>query len=113
MTMTEIPRIVSADDHVVEPADVWVSRLPAKYRDIGPRVVMAPPGTPVLDGGTYREAPGTEGDPVAWWSYEDQQYSVKRLIAAAGYPAEEIERLKQGGAVAGPAEPATERSFIA
>jgi len=44
----------------------------------------------VLDGGTYREAPGTDGDPVAWWFYEDQQYSVKRLIAAAGYPAEEI-----------------------
>ena len=31
--MTEIPRIVSADDHVVEPPDVFTSRLPAKYRD--------------------------------------------------------------------------------
>jgi predicted TIM-barrel fold metal-dependent hydrolase len=88
--MTDIPWIVSLDDHVVEPPDVWTKRLPAKYRDIGPHIVMAPPGTPVLDGGTYREAPGTEGDPVAWWFYEDQQYSVKRLIAAAGYPAEEI-----------------------
>jgi len=88
--MTDIPWIVSLDDHVVEPPDVWTKRLPAKYRDIGPHVVMAPPGTPVLDGGTYREAPGTEGDPVAWWFYEDQQYSVKRLIAAAGYPADEI-----------------------
>ena len=36
--MTEIPRIVSADDHVVEPPDVWADRLPAKYRDVGPRV---------------------------------------------------------------------------
>jgi predicted TIM-barrel fold metal-dependent hydrolase len=81
---------VSLDDHVVEPPDVWTKRLPAKYRDVGPHIVMAPPGTPVLDGGTYREAPGTDGDPVAWWFYEDQQYSVKRLIAAAGYPAEEI-----------------------
>jgi len=88
--MTDIPWIVSLDDHVVEPPDVWTKRLPAKYRDVGPHIVMAPPGTPVLDGGTYREAPGTEGDPVAWWFYEDQQYSVKRLIAAAGYPAEEI-----------------------
>ncbi len=88
--MTDIPLIVSLDDHVVEPPDVWTKRLPAKYRDVGPHVVMAPPGTPVLDGGTYREAPGTEGDPVAWWFYEDQQYSVKRLIAAAGYPADEI-----------------------
>jgi predicted TIM-barrel fold metal-dependent hydrolase len=88
--MTDIPWIVSLDDHIVEPPDIWTSRLPTKYRDVGPHVVMAPAGTPVLDGGTYREAPGTEGDPVAWWFYEDQQYSVKRLIAAAGYSAEEI-----------------------
>jgi predicted TIM-barrel fold metal-dependent hydrolase len=88
--MTDIPWIVSLDDHVVEPPDIWSSRLPAKYRDVGPRIVPAPPGTPILDGGGYREAPGAEGDPVAWWFYEDQQYSVKRLIAAAGYPADEI-----------------------
>jgi predicted TIM-barrel fold metal-dependent hydrolase len=88
--MTDIPWIVSLDDHVVEPPDLWTSRLPAKYRDIGPHVVMAPSGTPVLDGGTYKEAPGTEGPDVAWWFYEDHQYSVKRLIAAAGYPADEI-----------------------
>ncbi len=88
--MTDIPWIVSLDDHVVEPPDVWTKRLPAKYRDIGPHVVMAPAGTPILDGGGYREAPGTDGPDVAWWFYEDQQYSVKRLIAAAGYPAEEI-----------------------
>jgi predicted TIM-barrel fold metal-dependent hydrolase len=88
--MTDIPWIVSLDDHVVEPPDVWTERLPAKYRDIGPHVVMAPAGTPILDGGGYREAPGTDGPDVAWWFYEDQQYSVKRLIAAAGYPAEEI-----------------------
>ena len=64
-TMTDIPWIVSLDDHVVEPPDVWTTRLPAKYRDVGPHVVMAPAGTPILDGGTYREAPGTEGDPTS------------------------------------------------
>jgi len=89
-TASGLPWIVSLDDHVVEPPDIWTSRLPARYRDIGPRIVLAPPGNPVLDGGAYVEAPGTEGDPVAWWFYEDHQYSVKRLIAAAGYPAEEI-----------------------
>jgi predicted TIM-barrel fold metal-dependent hydrolase len=88
--MTDIPWIVSLDDHVVEPPDVWTKRLPTKYRDVGPHVVLAPAGTPVLDGGSYREAPGTDGPDVAWWFYEDQQYSVKRLIAAAGYPADEI-----------------------
>src|SRR5579872_1309764 len=32
-----IPPIVDLDAHVVEPADVWSSRLPARYRDVGPR----------------------------------------------------------------------------
>ncbi len=85
-----IPPIIDVDAHVVEPPDVWSSRLPAKYRDVGPRVEYLPPGTPILDGGGYIEAPGTDGDPVAWWHYEDHYYSVKRLIAAAGYPAEDI-----------------------
>ena len=42
--MTDIPWIVSLDDHVVEPPDVWTSRLPAKYRDVGPHVVHGPAG---------------------------------------------------------------------
>ncbi len=88
--MTDIPWIVSLDDHVVEPPDLWTARLPAKYRDVGPHIVMAPSGTPILDGGGYIEAPGTEGPDVAWWFYEDHKYSVKRMIAAAGYPADEI-----------------------
>jgi predicted TIM-barrel fold metal-dependent hydrolase len=89
-TAQPIPWIVSMDDHVVEPADLWSSRLPQKYRDIGPRVVYAPGGTPIISGPVYIEEPGTEGPNVAWWFYEDHQYSVKRLIAAAGYPADDI-----------------------
>ena len=86
-----IPRIVSVDDHVVEPPDIWSSRLPAKYVDIGPRVELLPMGTaPKLVGAAYVEEPGTEGPPIAWWFYEDQRASVKRFIAAAGYPPEEI-----------------------
>jgi hypothetical protein len=34
----EIPRIISVDDHVVEPPDLWSARLPEKYRDRGPRI---------------------------------------------------------------------------
>ncbi len=33
-----IPRIISVDDHVVEPPDLWTARLPAKYRDVAPHV---------------------------------------------------------------------------
>ena len=88
--LERIPPLVDVDAHIVEPPDVWSSRLPAKYREIGPHVEYHPTGTPKLAGGTYIEEPGTEGPDVAWWCYEDHQYSVKRLIAAAGYPADDI-----------------------
>jgi len=47
-------------------------------------------GTRVLDGGGYIEQPGTEGKPIVWWFYEDHKYSLKRLIAAAGFTPDEI-----------------------
>src|SRR5262249_28604146 len=34
-----LPLIVSVDDHVLEAPTIWTDRLPAKYREIGPRVV--------------------------------------------------------------------------
>ena len=33
---TPLPRIISVDDHVVEPPHLWQTWLPAKYRDRGP-----------------------------------------------------------------------------
>ena len=88
--MTPIPMIVDVDAHVVEPADLWSSRLPAKYSDVGPRIKYLPGGEVKLDGSMYIEAPGTEGPDVAWWFYEDRKYSIKRLIAASGFPPDEI-----------------------
>ena len=80
--LARIPGIVDVDAHVVEPPDVWTSRLPAKYRDVGPRIVYAPGGDIKLVGSSYIEAPGTDGPDVAWWFYEDRQTSLKRYIAA-------------------------------
>jgi predicted TIM-barrel fold metal-dependent hydrolase len=88
--LARIPAIVDVDAHVVEPPDVWTSRLPEKYRDVGPRIVYAPAGEIKLVGSSYIEAPGTEGPDVAWWYYEDRQTSLKRYIAAAGIPADEV-----------------------
>ena len=36
--MPGLPRIISVDDHVIEPPELWMSRLPAKYQNVGPRV---------------------------------------------------------------------------
>ena len=35
----ELDWLVSVDDHVIEPPNVWVDRLPARYRDAGPRML--------------------------------------------------------------------------
>ena len=32
-------KVISVDDHVVEPANVWTDRLPSKYKDSMPRIV--------------------------------------------------------------------------
>jgi predicted TIM-barrel fold metal-dependent hydrolase len=32
-------RLMSADDHVIEPPHLWVDRVPSKYRDACPRIV--------------------------------------------------------------------------
>jgi predicted TIM-barrel fold metal-dependent hydrolase len=86
-----IPPIVDLDAHVVEPPDVWSSRLPSRYRDVGLHVEHHPAGTPKLVGASYVEAPGTDGPPVVWWCYEDKMMSIKRTIAAAGFAAEDVQ----------------------
>ena len=65
--MTAIPRIVSADDHVVEPPHVWVERLPARDRDVGPRVVRAPVAEMTFRGGHYAYRMGDDGPLADWW----------------------------------------------
>ena len=33
---TPLPKIISVDDHVVEPAHLWQTWLPSRYRERGP-----------------------------------------------------------------------------
>src|SRR5260221_805175 len=92
--MREFPKIISVDDHVVEPAHVWADRLPGKYRDVGPRIVRAPVGDIEFIGGKFTPTIGDEakGHPMAdWWFYEDLRRPLLRLDAAAGYPRDEID----------------------
>lgn len=37
-------RLISVDDHVIEPAHLWLDRLPSKWHDVCPRVVELPSG---------------------------------------------------------------------
>ena len=85
-----IPWIISVDDHVLEPPDVWTSRLPARYRDVGPRIVIEPKGEMALVDGAWVETPGTGAEMAAWWYYEDHRYQIKQMIAAAGLKPDEV-----------------------
>ena len=88
--LEKIPLLVDVDAHVLESPDLWSSRLPARYRDVGPHLVHAPAGEVKLVDGKYVERPGTEGPDVAWWLYEETATQLKRYIAAAGVPADEV-----------------------
>ncbi len=91
MPMPEpLPMIISVDDHVVEPPNVWQDRLPSKYAEVGPRIVRAPMPEVEYRGGSLKVKPGSEGVPVDWWYYEDLKRPLLRVDSAVGEPREEV-----------------------
>ncbi|MFG2178858.1 amidohydrolase family protein [Streptomyces abikoensis] len=86
----ELPRIVSVDDHVIEPAHLFETWLPAKYRDRGPRSLTAGIGELEYVGGTYRVTMDPDGPPTDWWVYEGLRFPYKRVIAAVGFSRDEM-----------------------
>ncbi len=81
-----IPRIISVDDHVVEPPDLWTSRLPAKYHDRGPRVVRDTATVGMIGGVFSFEKGAADGVPCDFWLYDDLVYPFPKLSAAVGFP---------------------------
>src|SRR6478736_4723016 len=64
-TSTAIPRIVSVDDHVVEPAHLWNTWLPARFRDAGPKVERRGIGSMRhVGGGSYEQTFDADGPPA-------------------------------------------------
>jgi len=91
--MDELPKIISVDDHVLEPAHVFTDRLPAKFKDVGPRVERHPVAEMSFVGGkfSYKMGQSAEDGPLAdWWCYEDNAIPQTRLSAAVGVPREEV-----------------------
>jgi predicted TIM-barrel fold metal-dependent hydrolase len=61
--------IISVDDHVIEPKDVWQDRVPARLRDRAPR--------------------WQRDDEGGAWVYEDRRFPLHGLNAISGLPKEE------------------------
>ncbi|HLY82229.1 MAG TPA: amidohydrolase family protein [Acidimicrobiales bacterium] len=66
--------ITSVDDHIVEPPNVWQDRVPSKYKDVAPRVIIDDKGVEV-------------------WAYEDIRGATGGLGASAGRRPEDITAL--------------------
>jgi predicted TIM-barrel fold metal-dependent hydrolase len=70
MERTSNEWLVSVDDHVIEPPNVWLDRLPTKYHDRAPRMAGSAAG--------------------AVWQYEDKVVPTAGLSVAAGRRKEEF-----------------------
>ena len=84
----EIPRLISVDDHVIEPAHVWQENLPIGYRDSGP-VLVRRRGRSVFAGKTWVLE---EDDTAPWadsWSYDGTLFPIDRNFAAVSFPRED------------------------
>ncbi|GIU88185.1 MAG: amidohydrolase [Acidimicrobiia bacterium] len=89
----QIPKIISVDDHVIEPPGVWQERLPERFKAVGPRLERRKIKAMRFVGGvfSYEEAGEHEdGTWCDWWLVEDLAWPLTRLSAAAGYPRDEV-----------------------
>jgi predicted TIM-barrel fold metal-dependent hydrolase len=86
----ELPKIISVDDHVIEPPRVWLDRLPRKYHDVAPRSERHGLGELTFNGMQYSYSIDPDGEPCDWWHYEDLMVPLRRIIAAVGFPREQV-----------------------
>ena len=89
--MAELPKIISVDDHVVEPPHVWQEYLPQRFKADGPRVERRGVGAMKhIGGGTYEQEFTDDGRPADCWVFGDLVYIHKRHVAAVGYSRDEM-----------------------
>jgi predicted TIM-barrel fold metal-dependent hydrolase len=69
--------LISVDDHIIEPPDMFANHLPARYKDDAPRLVHRDDGTDV-------------------WTFRETQIGNVALNAVAGRPKEEYGMEPQG-----------------
>jgi predicted TIM-barrel fold metal-dependent hydrolase len=81
--MSELPKIISVDDHVVEPSHVWQKWLPEKWRERGPRVERKRWGAFKLrKGAKYEMTEDPEGEWGDAWIYDDNLIYVQKKFVA-------------------------------
>jgi predicted TIM-barrel fold metal-dependent hydrolase len=93
--------IISVDDHVIEPPDVWQSRVPAKHRDAAPRWITDDAGEAWLYEGVRLPLPGIHsvaGTPRETWSPEP--LSMGAIRPSSYDPKARVEDMDRDGVLA-------------
>jgi predicted TIM-barrel fold metal-dependent hydrolase len=86
----DLPRVVSVDDHVVEPPDLWQRRLPRQLRDRGPRVVRDSVETRNAARDASQWIRGGDGPLVDLWEFGDVWKPIPQTNACVGFAPEEM-----------------------
>jgi predicted TIM-barrel fold metal-dependent hydrolase len=81
----DVPRIISVDDHVIEPAHVWTANLPAAMREDGPRLVRVKGRAYVTPRHTAFRETG-DGHWADCWSYGGMLHPITGGYAAISFP---------------------------
>jgi predicted TIM-barrel fold metal-dependent hydrolase len=89
----DFPRIISVDDHVVEPRDLWRRELPPSLRARGPRTVREKVRLRYVGGVFSFERDVPDGDWCDVWLFDDLAYPTGLLHAPVGYAPEDIHNL--------------------
>src|SRR5579872_6014658 len=70
----KMPWLISVDDHVTEPRDLWTSRLADKFRDRAPRVkrdrILIPADAREMSGNVRIGDP--DGRVADYWTYDNK-----------------------------------------
>lgn len=86
-----VPKLISVDDHVIEPAHVWQDNLPASLRDRGPKLIRR---RGILEF-TYRTYKLNEDDSAPWadcWAYEDTLFPIDNNLAAISFDRDKLQK---------------------
>ena len=76
--------VISVDDHLIEPPDMFEGRLPKRFADRAPRVRNLEPGKPIArSGSTF--GPLIPGENQQAWEYEGELFVQVGLNAVAGH----------------------------
>jgi predicted TIM-barrel fold metal-dependent hydrolase len=98
----DIPLLISVDDHVLEPPDLWRRWLPARFKEVGPKIVNASYEVVTRLGGreSLRQDPkvarqgryriASDGPKTDFWMYEDMAVATTRIMAVAGLSDDEV-----------------------